>query len=170
MKRFKFKKFNNIGKEEIAAVNKVVRSGVLSKYLGERKKDFLGGKFVNIFEKKWSNYFNVKYSAAVNSWSSGLVCCVGSLDIEPGDEIILPSITMTACAAAILTWNAIPVFADVDPRTYSISIKSIKKNLSKLCEIEINKINVKAKTTDNIGIIGKNRALATEVISVLQFN
>jgi len=46
----------------------------------------------------------------------------------------------------------------------------IKKNLSKLCEIEINKINVKAKTTDNIGIIGKNRALATEVISVLQFN
>tara|TARA_B100001057_G_scaffold489065_1_gene574608 strand:- start:6798 stop:8096 length:1299 start_codon:yes stop_codon:yes gene_type:complete len=131
MKRFKFKKFNNIGKEEIAAVNKVVRSGVLSKYLGERKKDFLGGKFVNIFEKRWSDYFKVKYSAAVNSWSSGLVCCVGAVDIEPGDEIILPSITMTACAAAILTWNAIPVFADVDPRTYSISIKSIKKNLSK---------------------------------------
>ena len=32
-----------------------------------------------------------------------------------------------------------------------------------MCEIEINKINVKAKTTDNIGIIGKNRALATEL-------
>ena len=46
----------------------------------------------------------------------------------------------------------------------------IKKNLSKLCEIEIEKINVKAKTTDNIGIIGRNKALATEVISVLQFN
>ena len=46
----------------------------------------------------------------------------------------------------------------------------IKKNLSKLCEIEIERINVKAKTTDKIGIIGKNRALATEVISVLQFN
>ena len=46
----------------------------------------------------------------------GLTCCVGAIDIEPGDEIILPTLTMTACAAAVLHSDAIPVFADVDPK------------------------------------------------------
>ena len=127
----KFKKFNYIGKEEIKAVNKVLKTGILSQYLGEKNKDFYGGKNVRRFEKNWSEYFKVKYAAAVNSWSSGLTCCVGAIDIEPGDEIILPTLTMTACAAAVLHWNAIPVFADVDPKTFTISLDSIKKNFSK---------------------------------------
>ena len=127
----KFKKFNYIGKEEIKAVNKVLKTGILSQYLGEKSKDFYGGKNVRRFEKNWSKYFKVKYVAAVNSWSSGLTCSVGAIDIEPGDEIILPTLTMTACAAAVLHWNAIPVFADVDPKTYTISLDSIKKNFSK---------------------------------------
>jgi 2-C-methyl-D-erythritol 4-phosphate cytidylyltransferase/2-C-methyl-D-erythritol 2,4-cyclodiphosphate synthase len=43
----------------------------------------------------------------------------------------------------------------------------IKKNISKLCKIDQSKINIKAKTTDKLGIIGKNKALACEVISTL---
>lgn len=46
--------------------------------------------------------------------------------------------------------------------------EKIKKNISKLCLIEPNKINIKAKTTDKLGIIGKNKALACEVISTLE--
>ena len=53
------------------------------------------------------------------------------MGIEPGDEIILPTWTMTACSAAILHWNAIPVFADIDPDSFCISIKSIKKLITK---------------------------------------
>ena len=48
------------------------------------------------------------------------------IGIEPGDEIILPTWTMTACSAAVLHWNAIPVFADIDSETFNICIKSIK--------------------------------------------
>ena len=44
----------------------------------------------------------------------------------------------------------------------------IKKNISKLCKIEESQINIKAKTTDRLGIIGKNKALACEVISTLE--
>ena len=51
---------------------------------------------------------------------SGLIASVGSIDIEPGDEIILPPFTMSACAMSILHWNAIPVFADVDPITFCL--------------------------------------------------
>lgn len=48
--------------------------------------------------------------------------------------------------------------------------EKIKKNISKLCNLNINKINIKAKTTDKLGIIGKNKALACEVISVLKYD
>ena len=41
-------------------------------------------------ESKYARYFNVKYAISVNSWTSGLTCAIGALDIEPGDEIILP--------------------------------------------------------------------------------
>ena len=46
--------------------------------------------------------------------------------------------------------------------------KKIKNNISKLCKIDLDKINIKAKTTDRLGIIGKNKGLACEVISVLR--
>jgi 2-C-methyl-D-erythritol 4-phosphate cytidylyltransferase/2-C-methyl-D-erythritol 2,4-cyclodiphosphate synthase len=46
----------------------------------------------------------------------------------------------------------------------------IKINLSKLCKITKDKINIKAKTTDRLGIIGQNKALACEVISVLKYD
>ena len=127
----RFKKFNYIGKEEIQSVNKVLKTWILSKFLGEKHKDFFGGPQVRKFEAQISKYFGVKYAATTNSWSSGLTCCVGALDIEPGDEIILPTLTMSACATAILNWNAIPVFADVDPKTFTISIDSILKNITK---------------------------------------
>ena len=74
--------------------------------------------------------FNVKHAITINSWTSGLVCAVGALGVEPGDEIILPPWTMSASAMAILHWNAIPVFADIDPITYCIDPISIEKNIS----------------------------------------
>jgi perosamine synthetase len=126
----KFLKYNTIGKEEIKAVQKVMKSGVLSKFLASPGKDFFGGKFVKKFEKSIKSYFNVKYAITVNSWTSGLIASVGSLDVEPGDEIIVTTWTMCASATAILHWNCIPVFADIDPDTYNICTKSIEKNIT----------------------------------------
>ena len=77
------------------------------------------------------NFYKVKYAITLNSWTSGLICAVGALDIEPGDEIITTPWTMCACATAILHWNAIPVFADIDPNTFCIDPKSIKKKNNK---------------------------------------
>ena len=78
---YKFKIFNTINKKEIDAVNKVLKSGVLSKFIGARSKDFLGGQNVKRFEEKVKSFFKVKYAVSVNSWTSGLICAVGSLDI-----------------------------------------------------------------------------------------
>ena len=56
-----FKKYNSIGDEEVEAVKSVVKSGVLSKYIGGWCDDFLGGPKVKEFERLWANYFKVKH-------------------------------------------------------------------------------------------------------------
>ena len=130
-KKLNFKKSNYIGKEEISAALKVLKSGDLSGFLGTWSDNFYGGKYVRKFEQKIKKFFNVKYAVTTNSWTSGLVAAVGSLDIEPGDEIIVSPWTMSATATAIIHWNAIPVFADIDKDNFCIDPNSIKKNITK---------------------------------------
>ena len=88
---------------------------------------FFGGSRVIAFENKIKKLFKVKHAIAVNSWTSGLSCAVGALDVNPGDEIILPTWTMCACASSILQWNCIPVFADIEPETYCIDPLDVEK-------------------------------------------
>ena len=125
-----FKKYNSIGKEEIDAAQKVIETGVLSQFVGADDDDFLGGPKVKEFEKNCCAYFDVSHAITVNSWTSGLIAAVGALEIEPGDEIIVPTWTMCASATAILHWNAIPVFADIETETFNIDPKSVVKNIS----------------------------------------
>ena len=85
----KFRKCNTIKSEEVRAVNKVVNRGILSDFFANKNKNFLGGKYVQKFEKDCKKYFKVKHAITVNSWTSGLVAIIGSLNVKPGDEIIL---------------------------------------------------------------------------------
>ena len=82
---YKFKKYNTIGVEEINITTKVLQSGVLSKFIGSWNEDFYGGEYVKKLEENVKTKYNVKYAVAVNSWTSGLICAIGALDIEPGD-------------------------------------------------------------------------------------
>jgi len=125
-----FKNFNTMGHEESQAAKEVIESGVLSKFLGEWHPDFYGGPKVKEFEKKCETFFSVRNAITVNSWTSGLICAVGAIDIEPGDEVIVSPWTMCACASAILHWNAIPVFADIEEYTFNLDPNSIEKNIS----------------------------------------
>ena len=127
---YKLSEFNFIDKKEINSVNKVLKSGKLSGFYAN-KKNFSGGKYVQLFEKNIKNYFNTKYAITFNSWTSGLIACVGAINTEPGDEIILPSWTMSACAMAILHWGAIPVFADIDEETFNIDPKKIESKITR---------------------------------------
>ena len=126
----KFKPYNSIGVEEAKAVQEVMETGVLSKYLGCWHDDFYGGPKVQEFERMCEVYFDVKHAITVNSWSSGLSAAVGALDIEPGDEIITSPWTMTATGAAILHWNAIPIFADIDQKSFCLDLESVERNIT----------------------------------------
>jgi len=125
-----FKRYNPIGVEEVEAAKQVIESGVLSQFLGVWHKDFYGGSKVREFERQCAEYFGVKHAVTVNSWTSGLVAAVGAIGIEPGDEVIVTPWTMSAAATAILHWNAIPVFADIDPETFNLDPKSVEANIT----------------------------------------
>ena len=127
---YKFKKKNSIGNKEISSAIKVLKSGELSGFMGSSGPNFLGGKYVRNFEEKIKKFYNVKYAISVNSWTSGLIAAVGSLNVEPGDEIIVTPWTMCATATAILHWNCIPVFADIDENTFCIDPQEIKKKIT----------------------------------------
>lgn len=119
--------FHSIGEDEVQAATEVIRGGVLSAYIGAPGPGFMGGRKVQQFEAEAAQYFGVKHAIAVNSWTSGLIAAVGAIGIEPGDEIITTPWTMAATATAILHWNGIPVFADIDSETFNICPKSVEK-------------------------------------------
>lgn len=126
-----FSEYNTIDDNEINEVLEVLKTGHLSCFIANAGEYFEGGPKIKQLEKDWTEYFGVKHAIAMNSATSGLFAAVSACGIGPGDEVIVSPLTMSATGTAILANNAIPIFADVDPRTSNISPKSIKEKISK---------------------------------------
>jgi perosamine synthetase len=122
-----FPKRRTMAIEEKQAVNDVMDSDVISAFFGSPGDLFLGGPKVKKFEEQWAMQYGFKHAISVNSWTSGLMIALGSVDIEPGDEVICSCYTMSASASCCFFYGAIPVFADVEPDTYCIDPDSFEK-------------------------------------------
>lgn len=116
-----FPAYNVIGEDEKRAVLDVLETGVLSKYIGAAHPDFLGGSQVRAFEEAWRKTYGMAHAIAVNSATSGLYAAIGALGIGPGDEVIVPPLSMAASATAAVIWGGVPIFSDVDPTTFNPS-------------------------------------------------
>jgi len=125
-----FARYNSIGREEIEAAKAVLESGILSGFIGSWNDKFFGGDRVREFERDWASFFGVGHAISVNSNTSGLIAAIGAIGIEPGDEVIVSPWTMSATATAILVWNAIPVFADIEDGTFNLDPAAIERNIS----------------------------------------
>jgi dTDP-4-amino-4,6-dideoxygalactose transaminase len=112
-----------IGEEEIEAVVKVMKSGMLTSGLGQGLK-------VTEFEKNYAEFAGVKHAIAVNTGTAALHAALLASGIKQGEEVILPSFTFVATAEAVVLAGGKPVFADIDPETYSLSPKAVKKALT----------------------------------------
>jgi perosamine synthetase len=122
--------YNSIGAEEAEAVARVMRSGCLSGYYGSWSPEFFGGPVVQEFEKAWAKRFACKHAVAINSATSGLFAAMGAIGISPGDEVIVPPLTMSATAMAPLAYGGIPVFADLDPVTCCLDPAEVRKKIT----------------------------------------
>ena len=93
---------NTIGEEEIAAVTAVLRSRWLS-----------AGSVTKVFEQEFASALGCADAVAVSSGTAALHLAVLALRLEPGDEVIVPSLNFVAGAAVTALHGAVPVFADV---------------------------------------------------------
>ena len=126
----KFPGYRVMGQEEKDATARVIDSGVLSGFIAGWHENFWGGPEVRALEEEWAARFRVKHAIAVNSATSGLMAAVGAVGVEPGDEVIVPPYTMSATAVAPLVWNAVPVFADLEPRGFCLDPLSVEARIT----------------------------------------
>jgi len=113
-----------IGEEEIEAVVKVLKSGVLTHALG-------AGPMVKKFEEDFARFVEAKHAIAVNSGTAALHMAVAAVGVKQGDEVILPSFTFVATAETVVLAGAKPVFVDIDPETYNISPEAVNRAVTK---------------------------------------
>ena len=78
------------------------------------------GRFIAEFEKSFAAYCGVKHAVATNNGTSALHLAFVALGLEPGDEVIVPSLTYIASANAVRYCNAKPVFVDNDVHTFNV--------------------------------------------------
>jgi len=113
-----------IGEEEVEAVVKVLRSGLLTQGLG-------AGPMVTQFEKNFAKFAAAKHAIAVNTGTAALHSAVVASGVKNGDEVILPSFTFVATAEAVVMAGCKPVFVDIDPETYNVSPVEIEKAVTR---------------------------------------
>ncbi len=100
-----------IGDDERAAVDRVLRSGMLAQ-----------GPEVKAFEEEFSQHFGLgRACVAVNSGTSGQHLGLLSCGVGAGDEVIVPSFTFAATANSVALTGATPVFADIDADDFCLS-------------------------------------------------
>tara|TARA_B100000989_G_scaffold299039_1_gene292365 strand:- start:16027 stop:17136 length:1110 start_codon:yes stop_codon:yes gene_type:complete len=108
-----------IQEEEAKAAYEVVKSGWISM-----------GKKVQEFEKSLCEYTGAKYGIAMNNGTSTLHSILMALNIGPGDEVIIPSLTYISSANVVLYQGATPIFCDNDPLTYNVTTDHIRKKIT----------------------------------------
>jgi perosamine synthetase len=109
----------SLGEEEVAAAADVIRSGWLSQ-----------GKRVEDFEQAVASYVGAGHAVAVSNCTAALHLALVAAGVGPGDEVICPSFSFIATANAIVHAGAMPVFVDIDARTYNIDAAGVERAIS----------------------------------------
>lgn len=91
---------------------------------------FILGATVERFEAEAAAYLGVPHAVACASGTDALLLVLRALELEPGDEVIVPAFTFFASAGAV--WNAglRPVFADIDPATFNVDPASVRSAIT----------------------------------------
>jgi len=118
-----------IGKEEIIAVNSILKNGALTSAAN------CGGKNVQEFEKLVSSYVKSKFVVAVNSGTAALQAALYSLNIKKDDEVLLPSFTFVATVNAVMSTGAKPVFVDILKENFTMDPIDLKKKITKKSKV-----------------------------------
>lgn len=127
-----------MGIHKIIPVNRPSVPAHTKKYLDEcvRSGWFSSeGPFVKRFEDEFARYLGVKYAGATSSGTAALHLALMALGVGPGDEVIVPAMTIASCYFAIWYTGAKAVPVDIDAETYGIHPELIKKAITKRTKV-----------------------------------
>ena len=121
MNKFKIPLYKpEITKEEILNVNECLKSSWISSK----------GKYLNEFERLFSEYTKIKHSTAVVNGTAALHLALLGLNIKENDEVIVPTFTYVASVNAIRYVNAKPVFVDSSLDGWQLDLDEVEKKIS----------------------------------------
>jgi len=107
-------------KKDALAVQKIIKSGWISE-----------GKETKKLEENFRKFVGTKYAIATTSGTSAIFLALAACNLKKGDEVIIPNLTFAATGNAVWLTGARPVIAEIDPNSFTISIDSILKNITK---------------------------------------
>lgn len=105
-----------IGEAEKAYVADAMESGWVSS----------AGRYLDEFEARFAEYCGRAHGVAVTSGTAALHVATSILDLQPGDEIIMPSFTIISCALAATYESAVPVLVDAEPDTWCMDVNQVE--------------------------------------------
>src|SRR6202048_369687 len=108
----------DIGEDEIAAVADAIRRGEISGSFGES---------IPRFEEAFADYCGCKFGVAVSSGTAALHLAVATLELKPGDEVLVSASTNIASALAAYHNNLVPIPVDSEPRTWNLNLDLIEQ-------------------------------------------
>ena len=111
----------NLSGVEIELVNEALNSNWISS----------SGSYVKEFEELFAKYTGATNALTVSNGTLGLVLAMKVLGIEPGDEVIVPTLTFGATANAVIQIGAIPVFADSSPIDMNVDLEQVRSAITK---------------------------------------
>lgn len=108
----------SIGEDEISEVVETLRSGWLTT-----------GAKTSRFEEAFCRYTGARHAIAVNSGTAALHLALASIDLQPGDHVIVPTLTFAATAEVVCYFRAIPRLVDIDPRSCTLDVEAVERIL-----------------------------------------
>src|SRR5437867_9059868 len=110
---------HDISEDDIEAVVDILRSNWITT-----------GPTITAFERAIADYTGAKFAVAVNSGTAALDIAVGALGLTPGDEAITTPFTFAATSNALLYHAIKPVFADIDPQTWNLDPRDVRRKIT----------------------------------------
>jgi perosamine synthetase len=110
-----------VGEKEIEYVLDCLRTGWISS----------SGKYLEAFEQAWADYCGKRFGIAVSNGTTALQVAVACLDLQPGDEVILPTFTIISCAQAVTYNGGVPILVDSEPKTWCMDVSQVEAKITR---------------------------------------
>ena len=112
--------YKRLKKEMDAAIQEVINSA-----------SFINGPQVNTFCDRLASYLNIPYVIPCGNCTDAIRLALNALNVQPGDEIIIPAFTYIAAAEMVASLGLIPVLVDVDEDTFNIDTELLERAITR---------------------------------------